>query len=101
MTSGAVTCWSRWAREMSGKSAATLRNRGNMMSSAATMRIATSNPFAGLEEVVSESVPLAPRTWYKIGGPARWLIQPRTPEELQETAQRCTENEIPIFVLGL
>ena len=71
------------------------------MMSSATMRIETSNPFAGLEEVVRENVPLAPKTWYKIGGPARWYIQPRNPEELAEAAQRCVENEIPIYVLGL
>ncbi|HEY8750703.1 MAG TPA: UDP-N-acetylmuramate dehydrogenase [Tepidisphaeraceae bacterium] len=72
-----------------------------MMSSAATMRIGTSNPFAGLEEVVTENVPLQPKTWFKIGGPAKWYIQPRNPEELAEAAQRCAENDIPIYVLGL
>ena len=69
--------------------------------SVATMRIGTSNPFADLEPIVSENVPLAPRTWYKIGGPARWFIQPRSVEDLQAAAARCVENEIPIFVLGL
>src|SRR5580658_1275039 len=66
-----------------------------------TMRIATMNPFEGLEQVVTEDAPLAPRTWYKIGGPARWLIQPRNPEELSEAVLRCAENQIPIYVLGL
>jgi UDP-N-acetylmuramate dehydrogenase len=66
-----------------------------------TMRIGTTNPFAGLEEIVTENVPLAPKTWYRIGGPARWFVQPRSVEELQEAAQRCAENEIPIYVLGL
>ena len=65
------------------------------------MRIGTSNPFAGLEGCVAENVPLAPKTWYRIGGPARWFIQPRSSEELQQAAVRCAENEIPIFVLGL
>ncbi len=65
------------------------------------MRIATTNPFSGLEEIVKEHEPLAPHTWYRIGGPARWYIKPRTTEELQETALRCVENEVPIFVLGL
>jgi UDP-N-acetylmuramate dehydrogenase len=59
------------------------------------------NPFSGLEEIVTEHEPLAPHTWYKIGGPARWYIQPRSVEELQEAAHRCTENEIPTYVLGL
>jgi UDP-N-acetylmuramate dehydrogenase len=71
------------------------------MSSAMTMRMATSDPFAGLQEFVTENVPLAPKTWYRIGGPARWYVQPRTVEELQESVQRCTENDIPINVLGL
>ena len=47
------------------------------------MRMARPNPFAGLEEIVKENEPLAPHTWYRIGGPARWYVQPRTPEELQ------------------
>ena len=41
------------------------------------------------------------RTWYRIGGPARWYIRPRTIEELQEASRRCVENDIPIYVLGL
>jgi UDP-N-acetylmuramate dehydrogenase len=66
-----------------------------------TMRLATSSPFAGLEEVVGENVALDKYTWYKIGGPARYFIRPRNVEELQLAAQRCLENNIPIHVLGL
>ena len=71
------------------------------MSSATTLRIGKANPFIGLEEIVSENVTLGPKTWYRIGGPARWFIQPRTVEELQESAARCADNDVPIFVLGL
>jgi UDP-N-acetylmuramate dehydrogenase len=66
-----------------------------------TMRLTNTNPFAGLDEIVAENVPLAPHTWYKIGGPARWYIRPRSIEELQEAARRCSEGEIPVSVLGL
>jgi UDP-N-acetylmuramate dehydrogenase len=66
-----------------------------------TMRITRINPFEGLEEVVQENVPLAPRTWYKIGGPARWFIQPRNSQELAKGVARCAENQIPMYVLGL
>jgi UDP-N-acetylmuramate dehydrogenase len=59
------------------------------------------SPFSGLDDVVAENVPLAPYTWYKIGGPARWYVRPRNAEELQEAAGRCLENDIPIYVLGL
>ncbi len=65
------------------------------------MILHTMNPFAGLEEAVTENEPLAPHTWYKIGGPARWYVRPRSVEELQEAARRCVENEIPVYVLGL
>ena len=65
------------------------------------MKISTENIFAGLEECVTENVPLAPLTWYKIGGPARWLVRPRNVEELQEASKRCAENDVPIYVLGL
>ncbi len=65
------------------------------------MILHTTDPFAGLEEFVTENHPLAPHTWYKIGGPARWWIQPRSIEELQQAAERCAENGISIYVLGL
>jgi len=67
--------------------------------SAPPLRLA--NPFSGLEEFVKENHHLARHTWYKIGGPARYFIQPRTPEELQEAMARCYENQIPFHVLGL
>jgi UDP-N-acetylmuramate dehydrogenase len=60
-----------------------------------------SNPFSGLEEIVEENVSLARYTWYRIGGPARWFVRPRSIDELQRAAQRCSESQIRIFVLGL
>jgi UDP-N-acetylmuramate dehydrogenase len=68
-----------------------------------TMRIAPAAPapFAGLDEIVTEQAPLAPLTWYRIGGPARWLVRPRSPEELAEASRRCAEHGIPVYVLGL
>ncbi|HEX8912230.1 MAG TPA: UDP-N-acetylmuramate dehydrogenase [Humisphaera sp.] len=63
------------------------------------MQIAS--PFSGLEQVVEENVSLAPHTWYRIGGPARYLVRPRTVDELKLAAQRCLDNGIPVYVLGL
>jgi UDP-N-acetylmuramate dehydrogenase len=65
------------------------------------MHIVNDNLFAGLEEAVAENEPLAPFTWYKIGGPARYFIRPRSVEELQEASRRCIENGVRIYVLGL
>src|SRR5688500_4248999 len=67
--------------------------------STATMKIA--NPFSGLGECVTEHEPLGPNTWYRIGGPARWMIRPRNLDELKLASRRCVENDIPIYVLGL
>jgi UDP-N-acetylmuramate dehydrogenase len=65
------------------------------------MRITSTNPFEGLEQCVEENVPLKPYTWYKIGGPAKYFVRPKSVEDLQEATRRCVENEIPIYVLGL
>ena len=65
------------------------------------IQLAPTSVFSGLEEAVQENVPLAPFTWYKIGGPARYFVRPRSLEELQLASQRCAENHIPVFVLGL
>jgi UDP-N-acetylmuramate dehydrogenase len=59
------------------------------------------SPFAGLDEIVEENVPLAPHTWYRIGGPARWFVRPRSVEEFRLAAVRALENHIPTYVLGL
>ena len=56
--------------------------------------------FAGLEEIVKADEPLAPYTWFGIGGRATYLISPRSVEELGEVARRCRENEVPMHVLG-
>lgn len=60
----------------------------------------TTTVFDGLEPILQENVPLAPLTWYNIGGPARWFLRPRNPEELQAATQRCVQNNIRVLVLG-
>jgi len=65
------------------------------------MNIHTANHFAGLEEIVKENESLAAHTWYRIGGPARYYVEPRSAKELQEAHRRCVENDIPVYVLGL
>jgi UDP-N-acetylmuramate dehydrogenase len=45
-------------------------------------------------------VALAPLTWFGLGGPAKYLVQPRDLPSLQAIVARLRENEIPIYVLG-
>ncbi|MBN1362439.1 MAG: UDP-N-acetylmuramate dehydrogenase [Sedimentisphaerales bacterium] len=56
--------------------------------------------FSGLEEIVERDHPLAPHTWYRLGGPADYFIRPRTVEELRQVIERCGENHIRLYVLG-
>src|SRR5262249_13677 len=54
----------------------------------------------GVSEMVREGVPVAPFTWFKLGGPARWFVQPRTEDELSIVMRRCCEEGIAVRFLG-
>ena len=56
--------------------------------------------FAGLESIVKEGEPLAPRTWFGIGGPAEYYAEPADVRQLTEVVTRCRDNEVPLRVLG-
>src|SRR5271170_281305 len=56
--------------------------------------------YADFEPIVRLNVPLAPLTWFRLGGPARYFVQPRNVSELSEVLKRLHENNIPIYVLG-
>jgi len=59
------------------------------------------NLFADLEEIVKYDEPLAPYTWFRLGGPARYFVKPRSIAELKEVIKRCRENSVAVYVLGL
>lgn len=44
--------------------------------------------------------PLAPFTWWKIGGPADALVEVRTSDELAFVLRRVLRRRLPMFVLG-
>jgi len=56
--------------------------------------------FSGLEKIVETDYPLGGHTWYGLGGPADYFIRPQTVEQLKEVIRRCSENEIPFYVMG-
>ncbi len=56
--------------------------------------------LADLEEIIQRDEPLAPYTHLKLGGPAEMLVQPRSVEELSRVVRRCTEERVPLRVLG-
>jgi len=56
--------------------------------------------YAGLEAVVKTNEPLAPRTWFRLGGPAEYFAEPQDLDQLAELVRRCRENDIPVRMLG-
>ena len=56
--------------------------------------------FNGLEEIVEQDHPLAPHTWYRLGGPADYFIRPRNIEDLKEVIRRCNEQHVRMYVMG-
>jgi len=56
--------------------------------------------FDEFGDQVRPDVPLAPLTWFGLGGPAKYFIQPRDLAQLQAIVARLRENEIPMYVLG-
>ncbi|MCL5774687.1 MAG: UDP-N-acetylmuramate dehydrogenase [Patescibacteria group bacterium] len=49
---------------------------------------------------ILENVPLAGYTTFKIGGPARWFCEVKTPEETAEAFEFAHRQKTPVFVLG-
>lgn len=51
-------------------------------------------------EIVKRREPLAPYTHLRIGGPAEFLVQPRSVPELAAVLKFCKSSRIPIRMLG-
>lgn len=54
----------------------------------------------GFKGVISYDVPLAPLTWYYIGGPAHILIEPHTSGDLVIAKSALDNNPMPVLVMG-
>ncbi len=49
---------------------------------------------------VRNKVPLADRTWFKVGGPAEFFAEPTSVDELQEVVKRCHDEGLHARLLG-
>jgi len=56
--------------------------------------------FAGLEKIVKRDHGLAGETWLRIGGPAEYLIEPCTVDQLRQVVKACREEQVPMRVMG-
>ena len=50
--------------------------------------------------LVQENVSLAPLTTFRIGGPARFFVEAKSPAEVQEAVTWVLQRNHPLFVLG-
>ena len=54
----------------------------------------------GFEQFVRRAEPLAPHTWFHLGGPAEYFAEPQTVDQLQALVRRCHESNTPVRLLG-
>ena len=52
------------------------------------------------EAILRHDEPLAPHTWFTLGGPAQYFAEPRSIEELAALVERCQHEELPVRLLG-
>jgi UDP-N-acetylmuramate dehydrogenase len=50
--------------------------------------------------LLEENIPLAPLTTFRIGGPARYFVEAKSPVEVQEAVVYAQAKKLPLFVLG-
>lgn len=54
----------------------------------------------GFEHCVRQQEPLAPYTWFRLGGPAEYFAEPTTQDELQKLVVRAKQEGLPVRILG-
>ena len=55
---------------------------------------------AGFEHFLQPDEPLAPHTWLRLGGPAQYLAEPTSMEELELLVKRARDENLPTRLLG-
>ena len=55
---------------------------------------------SGFEKLMRQAEPLAPYTWFRVGGPAEYLAEPNNAEELAALIRRCREQGVEFRLLG-
>ena len=56
--------------------------------------------LADFSDITDRDRSLAEWTWLKVGGPAEYLVEPRSIDELAAVVRCCHETEVPCRVLG-
>ena len=56
--------------------------------------------FNGLEHIVRDQEPLAPYSWLRTGGIARYFAEPTTENELVSLVSLCKSRDLSVKLLG-
>jgi UDP-N-acetylmuramate dehydrogenase len=56
--------------------------------------------LSGFEKIVRQAEPLAMHTWFQLGGPAEYLAEPETPDQLIAIIKRAHEEGLDVRLLG-
>lgn len=51
-------------------------------------------------DIVRSDVSLAPETWLQVGGPAQYVVEPRSIDELHAVVLWARDEDVPIRILG-
>ena len=55
---------------------------------------------SGFEEILRRDEPLAPYTWFRLGGKAEYFAEPRNVDELAKLVRRARDEQLPVRLLG-
>lgn len=63
------------------------------------------NFYSRLKEIlpadqIKEEEPMRLHTTFRVGGPARFFVTPKTAEELQGIIACCREAQVPYYIIG-
>jgi UDP-N-acetylmuramate dehydrogenase len=61
--------------------------------------VSTMAAMTGID-CVRENVPLADRTWFKLGGPSQYFAEPTSVDELTAVVERCRDEGLSVRLLG-
>lgn len=56
--------------------------------------------LTGIATKLTPQLPLGPRTWFRLGGPAEHFAEPQTADELIALVARCKADNVPVRMLG-
>lgn len=58
------------------------------------------NWWSDFQDQIEQDAPVGKQTWFRLGGRAKYLFQPRSVEELSALMERARQEDVPVKILG-